>query len=172
MLGGSTYANKTSSVLKAIGHHSLHFAHSFEDEERFFKRDTATPDTVWECDRDRVPVKSMGLSDFNEWLAAKYGLSELGARFRDLQARSFARMEWAMMMFNGLRLLPGKRKFRLICSDCSSSMGCTRRLQRLKKRRRSSIKIKGLQGGKEPKVHSGGEVQRRIQRERAPNSRS
>lgn len=85
-LGGSTYAKKTSSVLKAIGHHSLHFTHSFEDEERYFKRDTATPDTVWECDRDRVPVKSMGLSDFNEWLAAKYGLSELGATFRDLQS--------------------------------------------------------------------------------------
>lgn len=85
-LGGSVYPKKTSSVLKAIGHHSLHFIHSFEDEERYFKRDAATPDTVWECDRDRVPVKSMGLSDFNEWLAAKYGLSELGATFRDLQS--------------------------------------------------------------------------------------
>lgn len=85
-LGGSTYPKKTSSVLKAIGHHSLHFTHSFEDEERYFKRDTATPDTVWECNRDRVPFKSMGLSDFNEWLAAKSGLSELGATFRDLQS--------------------------------------------------------------------------------------
>lgn len=85
-LGGKAYARKSSSMIKAIGHHKLFFTHSFNNGDYYFCRETVDINTVWKCDRNRNLVDSMSADAFKEWLAAKYGLGELGASFRDLQS--------------------------------------------------------------------------------------
>lgn len=88
-LGGKTYARKSSSMVRAIGHHTLHFTHTFDGVDYRFCRDTAETKTVWSCDDKRNRLRSMSIEAYKDWLAAKYGLGELGSSFRDLQSPFF-----------------------------------------------------------------------------------
>lgn len=89
-LGGNAYGKKSSSMIKNVGHHRVHFTHSFPDGEYWFCRDTVDLKHVWKCDENRNPTGgSMTIEGYNDWLAARYGLGELGSGFRDLQSPFF-----------------------------------------------------------------------------------
>ena len=76
-------------MVRAIGHHTLHFTHTFDGVDYRFCRDTAETKTVWSCDDKRNRLRSMSIEAYKDWLAAKYGLGELGSSFRDLQSPFF-----------------------------------------------------------------------------------
>lgn len=88
-LGGSTYAEGPGDMFDNIDHHEICFAHKFGETKYYFKRHTSEPNIVWKCDPSYNPLSSISKDEYTEWLAANYGLSELGNTFRDLQAPFF-----------------------------------------------------------------------------------
>lgn len=89
-LGGDAYGKKSSSMIRNVGHHRVHFTHSFPDGVYRFCRDTVDLKNVWKCDENRNRTGgSMPIEAYRDWLAAKYELGELGSSFRDLQSPLF-----------------------------------------------------------------------------------
>ena len=52
-LGGDAYGKKSSSMIRNVGHHRVHFTHSFPDGVYRFCRDTVDLKNVWKCDENR-----------------------------------------------------------------------------------------------------------------------
>lgn len=102
-LGGSTYAKKTSSVLKAIGHHSLFISPIHSKMKNVISSGTQ-PLQIRSGNAIATAFRS-SLWNFptstNGW-RRNTGLANLAQRFATFKARSFAHTEWAMMMFSGL----------------------------------------------------------------------
>ncbi len=82
--GGKDYAKPNSDVLKNIGEHSICFTHVFDGIAYRFSRSATDATTVWICDEGYLAQKEISLEEFNNFLAASYGLNGLGGSFRDL----------------------------------------------------------------------------------------
>lgn len=83
--GGSTYSS-VHDIEKNVGNHAIKFAHSFEGPVYRFSRSFDQRDVVYRCDAAYKVIDdaAMSLRQFNEWLCEMYGLSGLGATFREL----------------------------------------------------------------------------------------
>lgn len=81
--GGSAYA-KSKTTLANVGPHRINFSFCFDGTCYFFSRSPMDGDLVWTCDEGYRKTGELRLTEFNEWLAACYGLQGCGGTFRGL----------------------------------------------------------------------------------------
>ena len=82
--GGKDYAKSNGDVCKNVGEHSICFTHIFDGVAHYFSRSITDVTTVWVCDEKYFAQKEISLDEFNDFLAASYGLNNLGGSFRSL----------------------------------------------------------------------------------------
>lgn len=80
--GGSTYA-KQDDIIKNVKHHDICFCHVFDGVEYYFKRNTSTPNTIYECDNVYNTLREQPLDVFFSFLLAHYHIDHCSLSFRD-----------------------------------------------------------------------------------------
>ena len=85
VFGGTTYIEHSDDVIKNIGHHSFFFTFEF-DKKYIFYRSTENSEIVYECDNNYMinKSKSMGITEFTNFLKASYKLDYVDATFRQI----------------------------------------------------------------------------------------
>lgn len=82
--GGDTYAKNFGDMETTVGHHDILFTFEFDGMLYRFRRNTQKYQSVWFCDDNYVPQRKTSINDFNNWLLARYRMTELDASFRSM----------------------------------------------------------------------------------------
>lgn len=83
-MGGDSYPKLASTMIEAIGHHSIGFSFNFDGEIYRFVRFTKEADVIYEANSEYITGSSMSNHKFTDWLKSKYGLSHLPGTWRSL----------------------------------------------------------------------------------------
>lgn len=81
--GGNAYA-RSETTLENVGPHRINFSFSFDDGHFFFSRSPMDRHVIWTCNETYEKTGELTLKEFNEWLAAHYGMEGYGGTFRGL----------------------------------------------------------------------------------------
>jgi uncharacterized protein YydD (DUF2326 family) len=82
--GGTDYARSGGDVLRNVGEHSICFTHVFDGVAYRFSRSITDAEAIWICSEEYAAEEEISRDEFNEFLAASYGMSGLGGGFRGL----------------------------------------------------------------------------------------
>lgn len=83
--GGRYYAESNDDVIKHIGDHDICFAHTFDNDTFYFKRNAKKYGKILKCTDDKyIPQSEISESDFCKWLCEKYEFQNLGLTFREM----------------------------------------------------------------------------------------
>lgn len=86
VFGGSTY-NKSTDIIRNVGHHDIKFSFIFGEKQYWFIRNTLESNDVWHCDNSYNKLKSISLNQYCAWLNQEYDLSLPFLSFRDAVGR-------------------------------------------------------------------------------------
>lgn len=81
-MGGKTYAEQKDMV-QNVGHHDVFFCYSFDGVDFYFKRNTATPNTVYKCNEQYEVIGEQSIDEFCQFLLLRYGIHHENLTFRN-----------------------------------------------------------------------------------------
>lgn len=82
--GGSAFLEHKKDAVVALGHHSYEFCFKLCGEDHYFRRDTAAPDWVHQCDLNYSSQRTIHIDDYLAWLKKCYIPKIHGLTFRAL----------------------------------------------------------------------------------------
>ncbi|MDT0139089.1 DUF2326 domain-containing protein [Acidovorax sp. PRC11] len=82
VFGGSTLLDWNDDIVSELGPHHYDFAFEFDGELHRFRRETATPETVYVCNAVYEVDDAISLQEFTAFLKQAYGLEQAGQTFR------------------------------------------------------------------------------------------
>lgn len=87
--GGDTYAERNDAI-RHIGDHPIFFAYKFGGKKYYFSRNTASADTITECNEKYEPTgKEYNKTDFVNWLKEMYRIDFVDLSFRETVSSFF-----------------------------------------------------------------------------------
>ncbi|MDD4145442.1 MAG: DUF2326 domain-containing protein [Prolixibacteraceae bacterium] len=85
--GGDSYAK--SDAVKELGNHNIYFTFEFDGKPYHFVRHTATPDDIFQVEKNGNIVTPLKRDGYANWLKEHYKMDFAGLRFRNTISRFF-----------------------------------------------------------------------------------